>query len=326
MSPSGQSAVVWLACACLIAGCDDATGPRQVPNTPIASPPAVTTVDPALLAGDALAALGPDGRFSRSAVPLPSAYPQLSRQQGESLAVAFWRVFRGSYGPGTEEERGGPINIAQLAPCAPAQYAESSVEAAPDSASQSLRTHWGPRWVVVFCDGATQVLVIAVGTFATALVGPPADPWRFSDTELLTAAISTQGIPVGVRYPLDAEEAAYRIATITGRHVDSVPRLIIAKPNFSPWWTLWSVSLEHPVMVRGVDTGRDRSRQAVWFGLLPASRWLLTIADPKSPIDEGSFLTRDWIHRPDGTLSEFPIVLARRPIPAFGASEPVVVL
>ena len=73
-------AVVWLGFACSLAACQDATGPKVDPNAPIESPPAITAVPASLVTGDALAALAPDGRFTRAATPLPSPYPQLSRQ------------------------------------------------------------------------------------------------------------------------------------------------------------------------------------------------------------------------------------------------------
>lgn len=307
-------------------GCDGNPTSPTGDNSPLPSPAIVPTVSASFLAGAALANLGLDGKFARTAVPLPAVYPSLTSHQAESLAVAYWQKYGGVLAPFRADERGGAINSSVLSLCATAVLAESSYEAAPDSSSLSFRAHWGPRWIMVLCDGSTEVVVVSVAAFATALVGSASHPWLLDDGGLLTAMITTHGIPVGVRYPLSTEEAAYRVASATGHLVDSIPRLFVGRPPFSTWGTLWSVHLKDTVDVRGTSTGRLRARSWLWYGLLPARRWLMSVADDTSTSDVGPYAGFDAVLRPDGSSFEFPVVLARRAVPAFGVAEAVQVV
>ena len=307
-------------------GCDLGPTVPVEDRSALPSPSGVSVVSADVLSGEALASLGPDGHFAQNALPLPVPYETLTRDEASAVVSAFLGIFAFGVVPQLERDRGAPIDGLALSQCAPAVYAESSFEAAPDSAEVAFRVLWGPHWIVVLCEGEHQVGVMAVSAFATALRGSGVGQWSFDDSEYVNAAVLYRGLPVGVRYPLSAEEAAARIAALTGRRVDSVPRLFSAKPLYTPTWTLWSVHLESSVTVRGVDTGASRVREFLWFGLLPSKRWLMSAVDGTPLADVGPFASSYGVHRPDGSWQSVPIILGRRPVPAFYGAEAISVL
>ena len=302
-----------------VGACERSLAPGSGSNTPLPSPAPITTVPASALSGDALAALGPDGRFARAATQLPAPFPIMTSFEAESVTTAWWRVWGGAARLVIGDDRGAPVSLT-LTLCGPAQYAESSVGPSPDTATIRFRIRWGPRWVVTLCDGAEQVAVVAVAAFASPLAGAgligPADT-------LVDVGIVFQGIPVGVRYPMNPEEAAARAAALTGRRIDSLPRLVLARPSFVQWLAMWSVSLDSAVSVRGLTTGRVRARQVLWYGLIPSARWLMTVADRTSESDYGPYLTGDTRRLPDGSLRVDSILLGRLPVPSFAQSEAV---
>ena len=327
-----RGVVACLATAWAVAACDVSSSVRPpvtpaLRGPPLPSPSRITTVSPALLTGDALAALGPDGRFTRSVTPIPRPpYAMVSAADATTAANAFLRVW--AYGDWFyEADRGGPIGWSRLAPCGPPQFAEYSVESPGDTIDSGTRTAWSPRWIVVFCDGATDELVVSLSAIGADLIHDDTLPLPPGGSSVLSAAWSAHGIPVGVRYPRDAEEAATRVAMATGRRVDSIPRLVVAFPPFSPWWTLWNVSVEGaPVQIVGDSTGRVRSRHALWYGMIPHFRWIHSLADPIASADEGPFNTDARRLLPGGAQQSVRLSFARVAAPAFGVSESVTVV
>lgn len=317
--------VAWILAIGVASCIDFATGPAADPTSRLASPAAISVVPASMLTGDALAALGPAGRFTRSVPPLPTSSALLTADQADSALAGFWRMWGGGRAYFAAEQRGAPIRADRLTRCGRPQFAESSFEAPADTASLPLRVTWGPRWIMAFCDGDTVQIVVAVGALATSLATYNFDQATSGATsQLLSAAFASLGIPPGVRYPLDAEEAAVRAAQLTGRRVDSVPRLIIARPIWNPVWALWNVSLEQPVRVRGTTSGAEHMRQALWYGLIPMSRWHLTVADGT---DDGTSYVSNFLQRQaDGTYLTFPTIFQRRQLPSFAAAEAVSVV
>ena len=91
---------------------------------------------------------------------------------------------------------------------------------------------------MLLCDGGVEQAVAAVGAYATDLIGFDfSAPTGATGAELLNASFSLHGIPIGVRYPASAEEAAARVAAATGRKVVSVPRLVRARVPLAGWWS-----------------------------------------------------------------------------------------
>ena len=212
----------------------------------------------------------------------------------------------------------------RLSSCGPALYGESGLLSVPDSIIVTHRIHRGPYWEVLLCDGGVQQAVAAVGAYGTDLIGFDfSAPTGAAGAELLNASFSLHGIPIGVRYPASAEEAAARVAAATGRKVVSVPRLVRGRVPLAGWWTLWSVDLDSAVMVRGTRRNVSRSRSTLMYGLLPSARWEMTVVDATHE-ELGPYVTTGAVRNPDGSRRDIPMTLGRLPAPSFENAEPVV--
>ena len=319
-APAATLGIVLLAIGC-DGGSPLATEP--IDRTPVPTPPAITTVAATVLEGQALAALGPDGRFASAAARFPTPFPTLSAAEAESVAVRFLRVWGESYQSDLSAERGAPISVSRLRACGAAIYAESGLAPVADSIIATLRIHWGPYWEVLLCDGEVQQVIFGIGAYATTLTGLDfSTAYGGPIAELLNASLSIRGIPVSVRFPSNAEEAAARVAAATGRKVSSIPRLVRARTPLSGWWAMWSVSLDSAVMVRGSQTGVARSRAELLFGLVPYLKWEMAVVD-EIGADQGPYVTTGEVRQSDGSLRTIPLTLARLAAPSFSSVEPV---
>ncbi|MBI2796687.1 MAG: hypothetical protein HYX65_08295 [Gemmatimonadetes bacterium] len=310
----------------MAAGCERSSVAPDLPadGTPLPSPAALTTVPAGAVTAAALAALGADGRFERTASAFPTPFPIMSAAQAETVAVRFLRVHGSAFNSDFSEDRGETVRSERLTSCGPALYGDSPLSPVPDSIIVNLRITMGPAWEVLLCDGGVQQVVVGVGAYATDLVGFDFNaPTGSAGSELLNASLSWRGIPVGVRYPASAEEAAARVAAATGRKVVSVPRLVRGRIPLSKWWTLWSVDLDSAVTVRGLRSNVSRSRSTLMYGLLPAARWEMAVVDATH--DElGPYVTTGEIRQPDGSQRTIPLTLGRLPAPSFLNAAPVV--
>jgi hypothetical protein len=265
------------------------------------SPPAILTIDSSMLAGDALAALGPDGRFSRTAQRLDPRFPTLTAAEAGAATGEYLRTVGPSIQSLLEERYGGPLELPALAPCGAAEYAESSLVPPPDSLAMYVRIAIGPAWLQYLCDGAVEKVLITVGAYATPLRLSPWDSIRSVPLPtLLNASFQFNGLVAGIRANVHAEEAAARVAQLTGRRVIHVPRLVRPRSPGSPVNALWQVDLDTAAAVRGTASGVVRSRSTLWYGAygLP---WRLGIWDALDG-DPGAFVAEALFVLPDGTM------------------------
>lgn len=324
--PRSRVGACLLAVVVMVAGCDGRiVAPDTVPaGPPLPSPAAILTVAPSALTAAALAALGPDGRFTARATPFAAPFAALTGTQAESIAVRFTRAYSSVLGSDFSEDRRAPVNASRLLLCSPALYAESALAPTPDSIIVPLRIHYGPQWEVILCEDGVQKAVIAVGAFATDLIAFDFEASTGAAAiELLNAAIHFAGLPVGVRYLASAEEAASRVAATTGRRVAAIPRLVRARIPNSSIWTMWSVDLDSVIAVRGTITRRERNRSTLLYGLVIYARWEMTVADATNE-ELGPYVTTGEVLQPGGSLRTIPVVLSRQPAPSFAGAEPVV--
>jgi hypothetical protein len=280
-------------------------------------------VDPALLAGDARAALGPDGRFTAPAPPLPAPYPVLSQAEAESVLREYMRVLAPSLAGLLSEQRGAAVNVPALTPCGAAVYAESALDPVPDSVVFATRVFLGPFWMQSFCLRDTAAVLAGVGAYATPLAGARLDTLGSSEASaLVSAAIQIEGLPVTVRAPMRAEEAAARVAGTTGARVTAVPRLVLPRPPLAQTQALWVVETDSAVPLRGEMSKLSRTRSTWLYGRYGrASR--VTVWDTLDP-DLGPYAFVAMVTGADGTMRSAPVVLARRPLPSFSSGlEPV---
>lgn len=284
--------------------------PKQTPQPLLASQ----------LTGEALAALQADGRFMpRLQVAAPGEPRLPGQEEAEQLATEFWRTFGSSYRGDVEARRGSPIDPAVLTACRASLLAESAWNSPPKNELTLFRAHIGPRWIVPLCNGASPQVLIGVAALVAELL--PSGDFKASP-ELLNAAFSVEGVPIGRELALSAEQAAAAVAVATGARVSRVPRLMRADAPLSGWWTMWAVEVERPVGVRGASSHRERRTSTVFFGNLPAEGWRMAIADNLAVSAPDSIALVKDILRGDGRR----VVVVRRRrngLPSFARMEGV---
>ena len=310
-------ASVSLACGIITCSSESVADPRSRPPPDWAqSPVELTTVSSAALMGAALQALGPDGRFMQASVPFDPMLPTLSQQEAEGAIAEYLRTFGPSDAFFLSQSRGEPINVAALTACGPALYAESSLSPPPDSLIYHFRVYLGPYWVQYLCEAGVEKVIVSVGAYAKSLAGLNFDSAAsFSLDALLSVSFRTFGLPVGVRPPIHPEEAAARVAALTGRRVSEIPRLVMPRTPGSQNSSMWAVELDSSTTVKGVTSGAVRARQVLLYGMyLP--RLQVVVWDSTDP-DPGPLLTTGQVLAQDGSQRDFPMSLARRPLPSF---------
>ena len=314
------AALVLVACA---EGGPTTPGSAQSPAA-VPSPPEITTVDSAVLSGAALQAWGADGRFHSAPTPFDPSFPTLSQTEAEGAIAEYMRTIGPSLSSLLSQSRGEAIRVETLTPCGPAIYGESALSPPPDSLIFNFRVVLGPSWLQAYCEAGVEKVLLSLGAYATPLAGLNFDSSAsFTLDALLQAAVHAFGLPVGVRAPIHPEEAASRVAELTGRRVVSVPRLVLPRPPLVQTQALWIVELEQPSAVLGKRTGVTRSRQTLQYGMYDATSEV-TVWDTLDP-DPGPFSFIGVVKSADGVQREYPMTLGRRPIPSFNYNmEPVV--
>lgn len=210
----------------------------------LASSDAATATLLAALTPELQNAVGPDGLFRLPVAADPSL---LSEVDATALAAGFVREFATRIPKTLEEQHGGPINFADLAPCGRRWLAASSyvgTDEVPPEESRALYEAIGPRWIVGFCEqqgrGATQ-LSVAVPAHTPNV--------RIENGKLLLGnggnALHVRGVPADWNgsLPLDPEHAAIAAYQATGRRVSSVPRLVGAPVDAVPQAAQWRMAL-----------------------------------------------------------------------------------
>lgn len=225
------------------------------------------------MTGGAATALQEDGRFflSPSVVNPPG---QLSADQAKAIAKRYAREAAPFLINSWVGAHGGPINPDALNPCDRALYAASPYQPLPASLSElTLRTS-GPHWVVPLCStaGQTQVVVTfsALATEAAVELNSPK-----SVLQIARADIVTFGIPKTAASTMYSPEAVASYAfTKTGKRVNAVPELMMTPMPQVPALARWTISIEGPVTLKGLESGQARQRSTLFIGF--ADRFTLS--------------------------------------------------
>jgi hypothetical protein len=224
------------------------------------------------LIGPAAKSLDASGHFTFSP-PAAGDRDIISQDQAENFAQALIRSTLSIGGlAGAEDERGTPIQWAELRVCPRTLYAlsswlplEPSVLASPYG--PAIQRGYGPYYLVSFCEGgAKPVLLIAVSAYSTDLsiengmivyprVGGEWFHWR--------------GIPPTQETELAVgpEQAVRYAAQLTGRKIAIVPDLII--PDRKDGGVIdarWRLQLDSTVTLKAQSSRQPRTVRTVYVG------------------------------------------------------------
>jgi hypothetical protein len=204
---------------------------------------------PALVTGDAAAALGGDGNFVLAPAVVEGARI-VSESEAREFATSWARQFGAFHRSRLERLHGDRIDIAALQPCGRAFLAKSPYEPLTGEVPNYTRNLFGPYWIVGLCGSAgTPQVALAIAASATGmrLEGGQIRFPLWHGNEFIS-----EGVPRGLAAFLSPEEAAHTVATAFGRKVTAVPDLILAGHKTTPHLARWRVTLDGPV-----DVGRD---------------------------------------------------------------------
>jgi hypothetical protein len=231
-------------------------------------------VQPAWLAGSALAALGPDGRLL--GVAREPEYPgERSRALAEALGEAYVRTIPGRLGPTKarlEKEHGGPIAFETLRACGTSRFLRSSFEPLSLSPWESTGpTSTAGRWLITFCQEpgipAVFVNLFAASTLTEAL--------RF--TPLSGGDVYDFGVPKTRRAYLRSPESAVALVfRATGARIVALPQafhdLFTIGPlgSMRPLGAFWRVEVETDVTV-SLAGGGSLVTKVFYVGIFPSS-------------------------------------------------------
>ena len=237
-----------------LAGCTDATAPVSGPD-PVVSAAWVT--------GPALAALGPDGRFTLDT----PALPLVSRARADTFAMATADFLREVFGDVASEDvlagRGGPVHLRELIPCLRRIYSSTALDYSSLVGGASRERFSASNWLVSMCNASgTAELVVSVTDVRTALVvanGRFVAPWFNSgDFSFFPLPIATAQYGLY----LSPEAAVEFVARLSGVRIHDIP---VANISWSPNGTTagheaaqcitWRITTETLVLVR-TSTGR----------------------------------------------------------------------
>lgn len=256
------------------------------------------TVEPVSVTGEALSALDHDGHFVLPSPP--QATNQISAAHAAALADAYEHTFARFLQAQYERDRGGPIDVTNLAPCGRVYFATSPYVEDADLEAQGSARIIGSHWLVTMCDGASPVVSVAVSVFATGVqvrdrtIVKDGDPNDFFSV----------GIRVGVAsVPMTPESAVSLAYAKTGARVNAVPELIMPPTPYAPQIAYWRVPLERAVDVRSANGEWRHSESALLVGLGDHLREpSLFVADPTNPGPQ-----RFQVGKSDGGVLTLPL-------------------
>jgi hypothetical protein len=248
-------------CLLLLTACESPTEPSQLL-------PDVRS----WVVGAAAQTLDQSGHFLLPSPVAPGVRPITSTATAITLAQTFLREFRSpdvvtigdaSIRDGLNRERGAPIAFSSLAPAGWAYFAESPYQPISDTLPSYLHKYLGPHFLVPFLDGQDPAVVIASSAYNTDLAveaGHLVFP-KQSGNDFRSA-----GIPLhsGYQYPITPEHAVEVAWKFNGTRVNRVPTLVGPGRQFFPHFARWRVSLEHPVRVRGAESGREQETSELY--------------------------------------------------------------
>jgi hypothetical protein len=170
-----------------------------------------------LLAPEALAVLGPDGLFPKTA-PHHSHFDMILEEEAVNLAMAWVRSFGPYNRHQLERQRGGPIDFDRLRPAGRVTVAETPWQALPREIPMPLQKHLGAYFLVTLEEGERAAVTVAVSALAT--------DWQVEGTRLIREGT---GEPYGNEFrwvgvtpdgqwgnPRPPEDAALMVARATG--------------------------------------------------------------------------------------------------------------
>lgn len=277
----------------------------------------------AWVVGEAARALDADGRFLLPPPVAPGPQPITSTATATELAATFLRMFTapsiagiaGSTVAGDlERQRRDEIDFKSLVPADRAFYAESPYLPLDESAPPFMRKYLGPFFLVPFLDQNGPAVVMASSAYNTD-ISIVADQLFFPP--IYGNDFSWAGIPVGVAFvfPITPERAVEAVWHSTETRVDQIPELIAPHRLFIPHYARWRVSLENPIRVRGVDTGREHTTSELYI-----SASIRHPYDPADPVLERIEIALPQQPRPETISYACPtnhavceVVVERRP-------------
>jgi hypothetical protein len=257
----------------MLAGCEHAD---------IAGPSA--GLDASVLTGVAAQSLDATGHFI---LPLHGADStgEISVDRARRIATAYLSTLS-SVKDMLDGDRGAPIHWGLLTPCPRAYYVESAYSDVPTDAPMVIQKQARSQWLVGFCYGTTEEMVVAISAYAT-------DVTLSDDGSRITAPgvgnFLPMGVPVGAEVPMSPEATAIATAAASRRRVAEVPQLVMRSIPAAPVIAVWRVGLESDVTVSGELTHVARPRRTVFAG--PLNGWRSpAFADAIPPADAGPIL------------------------------------
>lgn len=186
----------------------------------------------------------------------PGEVPIISEERARELAWAWLQNWRAILQTPMERDHGGPIDWNSLRP-GRAFFARTPYAPVPERYHPGLRHHLGPRYVILFHDGAEPVLVVSVAAYTTeARVderGRMLTPVQHGGEVLVSALSPSPASGFGLQVNLP-EQAVAQVGRATGARTARVPELMLRGDStlfiFDPALAVWKVQLDRDVGVR----------------------------------------------------------------------------
>ena len=199
---------VWVFSLLALGACTDRppTAPKRVSDSQVRA--AVTA--------QVASSLDESGQFKFP----PTAIGDINAEHARRLAEAYWKTYSSAIRPGAAWDRDAPV-APDLKSCGRVYLAESAYEALPADTPSEFRRSNGSQWLVRFCSGSEQQLVIAVAADANDLViGRDGRIMNARGGDFLSV-----GVYAGATVPMDPETAVVEAAREVGARVAGLPVL-----------------------------------------------------------------------------------------------------
>ena len=256
-------------------GCESTSSP--VPVYP-------RDVTPAMVTGDALAALGTDGRFHVEAPATGAGQLSFADAKSQSLQFARYVTNNVNLRSVVEGGRGGywvDPHLMTICPD-PSHYVHSQLgviptDTIPTEVHDAFRQRFGPQWLISLCGSANepQMVVQAAidGNSIRFVNGESAEEYAG-----VTAAWFPRGVPLNWpdALPISRERAVRFVFETFGVRVSKIPQLLfrgdVLADGHYEWFQIgsarhcnrWRVVLESEVTIRGNTTFNTTTTDTVY--------------------------------------------------------------